>query len=242
MTSVLNIVCYKWFDPNGRWNRYFIYSAEHVNRLYAMLARTQSRPFRLICVTDHPNHIRPEVTCVPLPDKIKAWGKRFPKLMTFDPEWQAAVGGEHFLQIDLDCVVTADFAPVLDYSQPFRIWADASKSTPCNSSLIYLHRNTMAHVWMDFDPVLAADAISRTKYIGSDQAWIACCLNGEMPPRWDRKHGVLSYKRDCRRQRDLPSGARVVFFHGEVDPSLKELQLRHPWIVQHWRLDAPAPR
>ena len=44
MTEVANIVCMKWGNA---------YGADYVNRLYNMVKRNMTRPFRFICFTDH---------------------------------------------------------------------------------------------------------------------------------------------------------------------------------------------
>jgi len=53
------IVCVKWGT---------LYGPEYVNRLYTMVKRNITGPFRLVCLTDDREGIRPEVECFDLPE------------------------------------------------------------------------------------------------------------------------------------------------------------------------------
>jgi hypothetical protein len=78
--SIKQVICIKWGVK---------YSAQYVNRLYAMTARYTSPPFQLYCFTDNAEGIRAEVACRHIPElgcpvpvsgpgkwkKIALWGK-----------------------------------------------------------------------------------------------------------------------------------------------------------------------
>jgi hypothetical protein len=53
------VLCMKWGTK---------YGPEYVNRLYAMVRRNITGPFRLVCLTDDRHGIRPEVECFDLPE------------------------------------------------------------------------------------------------------------------------------------------------------------------------------
>ena len=53
------LVCVKWGT---------MYGPEYVNRLYGMVSRHLAPPFRLVCLTDDRQGIRPEVECFDLPE------------------------------------------------------------------------------------------------------------------------------------------------------------------------------
>jgi len=53
------VVCVKWGT---------MYGPEYVNRLYGMVSRHITPPFRLVCLTDNRQGIRPEVECFDLPE------------------------------------------------------------------------------------------------------------------------------------------------------------------------------
>ena len=94
------LVCVKWGSA---------YGPEYVNRLYGMVSRHLTPPFRLVCLTDDRNRIRAEVECFDLPElgvphpqrtvgkwrKQVLWGATVPGLRT----------GEPGLFIDLDSVI-----------------------------------------------------------------------------------------------------------------------------------------
>jgi len=52
--------------PTIRWGTR--YGAENLNRFNAVVARHTLAPFDFYCFTDDPKNVRPEVTCLPLPD------------------------------------------------------------------------------------------------------------------------------------------------------------------------------
>jgi hypothetical protein len=55
----VNIICMKWGDK---------FPEDYVNRLYAMVDRNLSLPFKFVCFTEHSNGIRDEVEIQPLPE------------------------------------------------------------------------------------------------------------------------------------------------------------------------------
>ncbi|NDC75632.1 hypothetical protein EBZ70_10195 [bacterium] len=52
------LLCLKWGKR---------YGSDYVNRTYAMAMRNTSRPLRVVCFTDDPAGIRPEVDVKPMP-------------------------------------------------------------------------------------------------------------------------------------------------------------------------------
>ena len=92
------IICMKW----GK-----LYSADYVNRLYQMIARNITPPFKLYCLTDDPSGIVPEVQIRPcpyldLPPRMRNGGWR--KVSLWAPQ-VADLSGE-LLYLDLDIIIT----------------------------------------------------------------------------------------------------------------------------------------
>ena len=54
------VICMNWGTA---------YGADYVNRLYSMVSRNVTGPFRFVCLTDNVKGIRPEVQCGPLPGR-----------------------------------------------------------------------------------------------------------------------------------------------------------------------------
>ena len=102
------IICINWGTKYG-----FTY----INRLYAMVERNITPPFRFVCFTDRNNGIRPEVECHPLPPtpveipitqkgiwgKSRLWSTRLADL----------AGPVLFL--DLDIVITGNLDELFSY-------------------------------------------------------------------------------------------------------------------------------
>ena len=106
--EIKQIICIKW------GNRY---GPEYVNRIYGMVERNITPPFRVICFTDDKQGIREEVVCRDLPDlgcprptnapgkwpKTALWGETL-----FDIQGLA-------LFIDLDVVITGNLDIFFQY-------------------------------------------------------------------------------------------------------------------------------
>jgi hypothetical protein len=240
---MLSIVCWKWRPPAGYRSAF---GAETVNVLRAMVERHYQRPHRFICVTDDATGIDAGIEVIPLWDdhsKVGSpHGARQPscyrRLKAFSAE-AAALFGARFVSLDLDCVITGDLAPLWDRPEDFVIWGDTSPRTPYNGSMFLLQAGARRQVWEDFDPRTSPQVGRRLGYFGSDQAWIGARL-GPYEAKWSRADGVYSYRNDIARSGVLPRNARVIMFHGKVDPWSAEAQ-GLPWVRQYYtRADAGA--
>jgi hypothetical protein len=89
---------------------------EYVDKLYAMVARHNTPLFRVVCMTDQPEAIRPEIECLPSPTvsvppphnnrgwrKVSRWNDSLPGM---EGDW---------LYLDLDVVVTGTLDGFFDY-------------------------------------------------------------------------------------------------------------------------------
>lgn len=101
------------------------YTAEYVVRLERMVRRYLPRPFRFVCLTDRP-HLLPGIETITIPslkgviadDGIGYWNK----LQIFNP----AIGFEgRVLYLDLDTLVVADLAPIVDFPASLALTTDA---------------------------------------------------------------------------------------------------------------------
>lgn len=246
---MLTVVCWKWQPPQ---NYRSAFGPETVNVLRSMVARNYRRPHRVVCVTDDPAGIDGDIDIVPLWNDHASvpnpHGKGNPscyrRLKAFAAE-AADWFGPRFVSLDLDCVITADMAPLWDRPEPFVIWGDTSPGTPYNGSMWMMTAGARRQVWEQFDPINSPRMSAAMRYFGSDQAWIAACL-GPHEARWTRRDGVLSYRMhmlrssprfkfgQARNPNLLPSDARVVMFHGRVDPWSPAAQA-HGWVRTHYR-------
>jgi hypothetical protein len=164
------------------------YTVEYVERLYAMVRRWLDRPFRFVCLTDQPEAMPPGVEAIPiatLPECFAYWAK----LELFNPRraWPGRV-----LYLDLDTLVVAPLAPLVDFDALFALTADppreGQKSTDrygrqivrrFNSSVMVWDGGTQTSLYTDWRPSVAAR-------LSGDQCWIgehAPSAVG-MPRRW----------------------------------------------------------
>ena len=95
------------------------YTAEYVWRLRDMVERWIDRPFRFVCLTDQPWLFADPIETVPI---VRLPGfAPWTKLELFNPErrWTGRV-----LYLDLDVLIVAPLAPILDSDATFAITAD----------------------------------------------------------------------------------------------------------------------
>ncbi len=238
--SVLSVVCWLWKPPQLYRSQF---TAKHVNILRAMVRRHYQHPHRFICVTDSPVGIEAGIEIIQLwPDHAKVRNPHgignpscYRRLKAFSAE-AADMFGERFVSLDLDCVITGDLAPLWHREEEFVIWGDTNPKTPYNGGMFLLSAGSRRKVWEEFDPVASPALGRKLGYFGSDQAWIGACL-GPNEKKWTRADGVHSYRNEIKLNGGrLPQNARLIMFHGHVDPDHREAQ-RHSWVKEHYALD-----
>lgn len=236
-----------------RWGS--IYGPDYVNKLYAMLSRSTSRPMRLVCYTEDPAGIRPEVETHPLPPidlpKTHTW-KSWRKVSLWGPELEGVSG--RVLFTDLDVVITGsvdaffDFEPEADFVVAEN-WTQAGEGIG-NTSVYRFDVGSKRHIYDAFmkDPAgtIAAHPNSQTyisRTIGAKRYW---------PAPWcvSFKHSLIpTWPLNFVKTPELPADAKIVCFTGLPNPDeardgrwpappLKRLY-KHvrptPWIADHWR-------
>ncbi len=234
----LTVVCWRW-PPKPGYRSTF--GPETVNVLRRMVARHYPDPHRFVCVTDDAEGIDPEVTIVPDWKDFAAvpsphHGDKpscYRRLRAFAPDI-AEVLGPRIVSLDLDCVIVGDLRPVWNRPEPFVIWGNTHKRTVFNGSMFLLTAGARRQVWDRFDPHRSPATAKAAGNFGSDQAWISYCL-GAGEAMWSKADGVFSYRLDILRNGGrLPRNAKMVFWHGPVDPWSAEGQ-RHSWVREHYR-------
>jgi len=239
---VLTVVCWRWRPPAGYRSKY---PAVTVLRLRDMVRRHYPRPHRFVCVTDDPAGLE-DVETMPLwpdahgidPPEGPQWPSCYVRLRAFSAEARSWFG-DRFVSLDLDTVIVGDLTPIFERPEPFVIWneTDWPFTQFYNASIWLLTTGARRQVWETFDPAtspkIAYDAGGR----GGDQAWISYVL-GKGEAVYTPADGVLSYRRHIERRgflAPLPAGARVINFHGQVDPWSPKAQ-RLAWVREHWGL------
>lgn len=251
---MLDIVTFMWKPAEGYRSKY---RPGHVNTLRSMIARNYPHPHRVNVVTDTPSRlIDPRVRVVPLWDTFKELksphGGNNPacyrRLLLWGAE-AAETFGPRILSIDLDMVLTGDVSSLWNRPEPCVMWADnLNPTTPYNGAMQLITPGAFPDVLDKFDPTTSPARARSKGYFGSDQAWL-CYALGPGQARWRKEDGAVSWRVHCRQTRyglahlpfdpqrdcapDLPSGAKVVNFHGVDDPWTVAPVV--PWVAEHYR-------
>jgi hypothetical protein len=229
--TVFNAICIKYGT---------LYGPEYVNRLYAGLRRNSAFDVRMFCMTDDSAGIDRKIKCIPLPQEpfhdrmfvaMQTAQKRgrLQKVSLFRPGLIPDLEGP-MVVFDIDIVITGPVDELRDFA-PGKVcmrreWS-VTKGVP-----------SLGHGSVErFDPTLHGylyDFMAREPEAavalggGSEQSYtsLSAQKHGDFqayPDQW-----IASFKRDCRPMRPLnlfveprlPSGAKVVCFHG--NPKMSE--------------------
>lgn len=236
---MLTILTFLWKPPVGYRSKF---TGRNVDILRRMVKHHYREPHRFVCVTDDPTGIKekdveifqlwPDLGDVRNPSGTKnpSCYRRLRVFARNAGEWL----GPRFVCLDLDCVIVGDMRPVWNRSEPFVIWKSTSPGNFYNGSMFMLDAGARAEVWRDFDPELSPRETKGARLYGSDQAWIAYRLGGD-EATWTAEDGVYSFRNELKHSgRDLPPGARIVFFHGRGDPWEPDMQ-RLGWVAKNYR-------
>jgi len=237
---VITVVTWKWRPPRAYRSTY---PPETVHALKRMVAAHYAGPHRFVCVTDDPAGLEgietipipdPDLIAIPPPEGLH-WPSCYVRLRAFAAdaaEWL----GPRYVSLDLDTVIVGDLAPLFDRPEDLVIWNETDwPRTQFYNASIWLHTpGTRPRVWDTFDPATSPGDAYRAGGRGGDQAWISHVL-GPAEAVYRPADGVLSFRRHVQRAgiRDLPRGARIVNFHGIVDPWSPAAQ-RYPWVRESY--------
>lgn len=241
------ILCMKWGNK---------YPAEYVNRLYKMVKKNLTLDFQMICLTDDPTGIDPAVQCHPipalnLPDNLPERGWK--KLTTFTPNLYNLKGMALFLDLDVVIVdnIDAFFTHPAQHPDSVMIIRDWKKPwrKVGNSSVyrFWLGDNRYPDLLANFEK----NFTSIRQQFRHEQAYLSDYLRKHHHLEYWDKTWCVSFKYQCVapiplnfwQAPRLPHGAKIVIFHGEVNPpdALIGKQgkwyrkiLPTPWIAQYW--------
>lgn len=232
------------------------YGAEYVNILLSMVSRNTSRPVRLVCFTDDPTDLDPQIEAQPLPaidmpERYATTGWRKISLL------QADVGGlsGDFLFLDLDVVITSSIDDFFDF-QPSATFCVIENWTQRglgigNTSVYRLKVGAHTEV---FDAYMA-DPVGTIEGFRNEQTFKSRTISSMVywPEPWcaSFKHSLLPpFPLNFVRTASLPADAKVVCFTGRPNPDhardgiwpekkwykrLRKKVRPTPWIAEHWR-------
>ena len=215
-----HVICMKWGQK---------YGPEYVNRLYAMVRRHLSGDFNLVCLTDDSSGIRSEVQCLPIPPLDLPAGipeRGWNKLASFSADLYGLRGTALFL--DVDVVITGSLDDFFTQPGEFliiheypRFWRFGERIVG-NSSVyrfeLGAHADVLAYFRGHMEEV--------QKQYRNEQEFLSHFLHKQgklryWPAAWCpsfKYHGIPRWPTNYWRAPFVPPGARIVIFHGEVNP------------------------
>jgi len=240
--SELTICTFLWHDDRAKHKEMYEYTPYHVFRTKRGVDKYLTIPHEFVVVTDRPEVFKnnADIRAVKLDKTTFIPGTRFAKLML----WREDIGniiGERIAYIDLDCVITRSLDPIFNRTEDVVLWRNPSygikdRRTQYNTSIMLLDAGTRPQLYNKFNPAKHPKELRKVGS-GTDQAWISSQLSETDEACWTSDDGVYSAGtfRDITPglKTELPIDARIVFFPGQGEPELPEIQKIHPWIKDY---------
>lgn len=215
--KVKQIVCVKWGVK---------YGPEYVNRLYGMVSRNITPPFRVVCLTDDRTGIRPEVECFDLPELGVPQPKNTLGKWRKQVLWAHEVPGLEgvALFIDLDSVVVGSLDDYFSIGDPDDVYVARNWARPLErlgqTSVFRFKVGSNPHLLegVRADPQGIAD-----KY-GFEQHYVTANVNGGVkfwPESWTkhfRLHCLMPFPLRYFVRAHIPAGSRIITFPGGPNP------------------------
>ena len=245
---VQTVICAKWGSR---------YPAAYVNCLLAMIRRNTKRDTRLVCYTDDPSGIHPDVATYPMPVVALPMSKAnhpWRKVALWQEKLEGISGDVLFL--DLDVVITGSMDDFFDF-KPESTFCVIENWTQMGSKIgntsVYRFRvgaNTYIY------DTLVADPEGVTRRFPNSQTFISRTARSMdfWPAEWcvSFKHTLMPpWPLNFVQTAKLPPATKVVCFTGKPDPDeardgtwpapwykrIYKYVRPTPWIAQHWRED-----
>lgn len=217
MSQTKQVICINWGTK---------YGPPFINRLYAMVARNITPPFRFTCFTDNAEGIVEGVDCQPLPElsfevpvtvrgiwpKCRLWSERLADL-------EGPV-----LFLDLDLVVTGSLDPFFEYGDPDDVILATNPSNPLEKlGQTSVYRFPVGKLKPLLDRFAEAPREIAEKY-KFEQRYVTRNAPGGI--RFWPKGWVRHFRRECRRPFPLNyfrepkfhPDTRIVIFPGGLHP------------------------
>lgn len=212
------ILCIKWGSA---------YGAEYVNRLYRMCSRHLSPPFRVVCFTDDPVGIEPEIQTLPLPELGCEPPYGTPGKWKKIGLWNASLHGLKgtALFVDLDSIIVGDLDPYFSYGNPDDVILERNWARPLSG----LGQTSVFRFRIGSHPEILARFREDPQAIGDrfryEQHFVTDCLGTQLrfwPSGWTRHFRLHCLGPDPLRfirPAVLPRGSRIITFPGGPNPS-----------------------
>jgi hypothetical protein len=213
------IVCVKWGT---------LFGPEYVNRLWAMARRQVTGPLRLVCLTDDPRGLRPEVEAFELPglgvEHPKGTRGKWRKVVLWGSQVPGLANGTTALFVDLDSVIVDNIDGYFTHGDPGRVYLARNWAKPLKrlgqTSVFRFPVGANPHILERFraDPQGVAD---RYRF---EQHYITASVAGGIelwPEAWTRHfrlHCLPAFPMRLWQPARLPPGAKIVTFPGGPNP------------------------
>lgn len=217
MSMIKQIICINWGTK---------YGPLYINRLYAMVERNITPPFRLVCFCDNEEGIRSEVDCKPLPglhfDLPKTKKGIWPKSQLWNEKLADLSGPVLFL--DLDIVITGNLDAFFEYGEPDDVILAPNPSNPLErlgQTSVYRFPVGKLKPILDKFAENPKDIAESYKY---EQRYVTRNAPGGIK-LWPRSW-VAHFRRHCRRPfplnyvfpPKLSKSNKIVIFPGDLHP------------------------
>jgi len=245
----VNIICFKWGTR---------YGVHFVNNLHASVKKYLHRPFRFLCITDDPTGLNTGIETVPIPENpgIPGWPNVFLKLLITADGFADLKGPTLFF--DIDIIITGDLDCFFDYKPGKNViihnWIERRKTLfrkrpeIGNSSVFRFEAGKSQYIYETF--LKEKDRAIDRNFFVTEQAFLTYAMKERY---WWPEEWVRSFKYNCTptyplnlfKMPKLPSGTRILVFHGRPDPDqgITGFRGRHatrhslpaPWIADYWK-------
>jgi len=219
----VNILCMKWGT---------LYGPEYANRLYAMVARNITRPFRFVCFTDDETGLRREIVVRPLPhiDIDPPYEKTpWKKLALYEADLGDVTGTALFLDLDLVIVGSLDrffefpgaYCVIRNWTRPKDIVGNTSVfrfEIGAHTDLLERFHSRSTQHWVDKDRIeqtfLSRILHEQGQLTFWPDGWCASFKVHALPGGWKFPRLLLNWVKRSQ----VPDEASIVVFHGHPNP------------------------
>ena len=173
-----------------------IYDPSHVRALVAQIRHYVFQPIRIALLTDQA--VDAKDVGVDLVTALPAQGAASPeqvhrpncyrRLRFFDPAYTLQFGTEWIVSLDLDTLIMSAMDDLLDYAMRAKSGLTIVRSRfeaeqgvqRYNGSFFAIKVGSQRQVWDTFDWEQSPAEVAQTRWVGSDQVWIALKAPGAM--------------------------------------------------------------
>jgi hypothetical protein len=219
--QTVNIICIKWGTK---------FDASYVNKLYSMVSRNITLPFRFICFTDNAHDIDPSVEVKDIPmvgfkdfDERLPWsfGHGWLKVTSFADPLYDLTGPTLFL--DLDVVIVDNIDCFFQPAGEFFVIKEWDKKDATGNTSVYRYE-IGAH--SDLIELLKNHKERELAKVRNEQEFVTQNLATQGKLQYWPAEWCVSFKRHCMakgimswfKPATIPKGAKIVVFHGKPNP------------------------